>query len=108
MHMQLRMCGLRSQMTLVINRQGFYVPFFPAASLLLLSASCTFWIHCTLQNTKDYDQMHLCFSLAPNRADGLKKPRNVSKARVNIWPLLVLMNLLLLHLTASRHYTEPL
>jgi hypothetical protein len=48
------------------------------------------------------------FLLAPNRADGLKKPRDVWKARVNIWPRLVLMNLLLFHLTASRHYTEPL
>jgi hypothetical protein len=74
----------------------------------LCSASCAFWIHCTLQNTKYYDQRHLLFSLAPNSVDGQKKPLHVWKVRANTWPLFVLMNLLLLRLTASRHNTESL
>jgi hypothetical protein len=53
---QLSLCGQRSQMFLIINRQTFYGPFFTADSLLFRSASCAFLIHCTLQNTKDYDQ----------------------------------------------------
>lgn len=59
---QLRICGQRSQMTLIINRQAFYGPFFTAASLLFRSASCAFLIHCTLQNTKDYDKPHFRYS----------------------------------------------
>jgi hypothetical protein len=56
--MQQRTSGRRNQMTLVINRQKFYGPFFPEALLLFRIASCTFWIHCTLKDTKEYDPMH--------------------------------------------------
>jgi hypothetical protein len=61
-------CGVPDN--LVIKKQRFYGAVL---SLPLLSASCSLWNRCTLQNTKDYDQAHLHFSLAPNRAEGFKE-----------------------------------
>ena len=45
---ELRICGQRNQMALIINRQAFNGPFFTAASLLFCSPSCAFLIHCAL------------------------------------------------------------